>query len=193
MLTRYEKEGEAILGNTGVYVCTICGFMFVGDSPPQICPVYKVPSWKFAAYVFMFALPTGAADTENRIIDEDKCIGCGVCANANACPSGAISMVPKELPSQQPKADFVKAALTTVFDGTADYLHDAINFELGNDLETAEQRLRCSWYSNCGRRQLYHAHPPPPGFVAFPAAVKRNLLALVFAVCGSFAIGGILA
>ncbi|WP_423838254.1 rubredoxin-like domain-containing protein [Synergistes jonesii] len=57
MLTRYEKEGEAILGNTGVYVCTICGFMFVGDSPPQICPVCKVPSWKFAAYVFMFALP----------------------------------------------------------------------------------------------------------------------------------------
>ena len=100
-------------------------------------------------------------------------------------------MVTKELPSQQPKADLVKAALTTVFDGTADYLHDAINFELGNDLETAEQQLRCSWYSNCGRRQLYHAHPP--GFVAFPAAVKRNLLALVFAVCGSFAIGGILA
>lgn len=47
LLTRYEKEGDAMLANTGVYVCTICGFIFVGDIPPEICPVCKVPSWKF--------------------------------------------------------------------------------------------------------------------------------------------------
>lgn len=47
LLTRYEKEGEAMLENTGVYVCTICGFVYVGDAPPQICPVCKVPNWKF--------------------------------------------------------------------------------------------------------------------------------------------------
>lgn len=47
LLTRYEKEGEAMLKNTGVYVCTICGFIFVGDDPPRICPVCKVPNWKF--------------------------------------------------------------------------------------------------------------------------------------------------
>ncbi|MEG0804380.1 MAG: rubredoxin [Pygmaiobacter sp.] len=47
LLTRYEKEGDAMLQNTGVYVCTICGFIFVGDQPPALCPVCKVPSWKF--------------------------------------------------------------------------------------------------------------------------------------------------
>ncbi|MEG1857999.1 MAG: rubredoxin [Pseudoflavonifractor sp.] len=47
LLTRYEQEGDAMLEHTGVYVCTICGFVFVGDAPPEICPVCKVPSWKF--------------------------------------------------------------------------------------------------------------------------------------------------
>ena len=47
LLTRYEKEGDAMLQNTGVYVCTICGFIYVGDNPPELCPVCKVPSWKF--------------------------------------------------------------------------------------------------------------------------------------------------
>ena len=47
LLTRYEKEGDAMLENTNVYVCTICGFIYVGDNPPEFCPVCKVPSWKF--------------------------------------------------------------------------------------------------------------------------------------------------
>ncbi len=47
LLTRYQTEGEKMLESTGVYVCTICGFIFVGDEPPAICPVCKVPSWKF--------------------------------------------------------------------------------------------------------------------------------------------------
>ena len=33
--------------NTNVFVCTICGFIYIGDNPPQLCPVCKVPSWKF--------------------------------------------------------------------------------------------------------------------------------------------------
>ena len=44
---RYEREGEKMLENTGVWVCTICGFVYVGDAPPELCPVCKVPSWKF--------------------------------------------------------------------------------------------------------------------------------------------------
>lgn len=44
----------------------------------------------------LYVCPTGATDTEDSIIDVNKCIGCGVCAEA--CPSSAISMVPKELP-----------------------------------------------------------------------------------------------
>ena len=31
LLTRYQKEGDAMLENTGVYVCTICGFVYIGD------------------------------------------------------------------------------------------------------------------------------------------------------------------
>ena len=47
LLNRYRQEGERMLQNTGVYVCTICGFVYVGDHAPEICPVCKVPSWKF--------------------------------------------------------------------------------------------------------------------------------------------------
>lgn len=47
LLTRYQKEGDAMLENTGVYVCTICGFVYIGDTLPDVCPVCKVPNWKF--------------------------------------------------------------------------------------------------------------------------------------------------
>lgn len=46
LLRRYEKEGDAFLENTNVYVCEICGFVYIGKEPPQICPVCKVPSMK---------------------------------------------------------------------------------------------------------------------------------------------------
>ena len=47
LLTRYESEGNKMLENSGVWVCTVCGFVYVGDSAPELCPVCKVPSWKF--------------------------------------------------------------------------------------------------------------------------------------------------
>lgn len=47
LLTRYKREGEKMLENTGVWVCTVCGFVYVGDAAPELCPVCKVPSWKF--------------------------------------------------------------------------------------------------------------------------------------------------
>ena len=47
LLSRYRREGEAFLKDTQVWVCTVCGFIYVGDSAPQLCPVCKVPAWKF--------------------------------------------------------------------------------------------------------------------------------------------------
>lgn len=47
LLARYEREGERMLEGTGVFVCSVCGFTFVGDAPPELCPVCKVPAWKF--------------------------------------------------------------------------------------------------------------------------------------------------
>ena len=47
LLERYAREGDAMLNNTGVYVCTICGFIWIGDDLPEVCPVCRVPNRKF--------------------------------------------------------------------------------------------------------------------------------------------------
>ncbi|MBQ6550768.1 MAG: 4Fe-4S binding protein [Lachnospiraceae bacterium] len=57
----------------------------------------------------LYVCPTGASDTENSVIDPEKCIGCGACAEA--CPAKAISMVPREYPVQQEKNGEVINAL----------------------------------------------------------------------------------
>ena len=46
ILARYEKKQADMLKDTSLYVCEICGFIYIGDDPPDICPVCKVPSLK---------------------------------------------------------------------------------------------------------------------------------------------------
>ena len=48
LLKQWEREGERMLDHTKLYVCDICGFVYVGDNPPELCPVCKVPGWKFS-------------------------------------------------------------------------------------------------------------------------------------------------
>ncbi len=60
----------------------------------------------------LYVCPTGATDTENSVIDVATCIGCGDCADA--CPSGAISMVPKVYPKQQDKTEAVIGSLNAL-------------------------------------------------------------------------------
>lgn len=47
ILGRYEKEKDALLQNTKIYVCEICGFVYIGNELPVVCPVCKVPNFKF--------------------------------------------------------------------------------------------------------------------------------------------------
>lgn len=48
LLARYETKREALLEHTNIYVCDICGFVYIGDEAPDICPVCKVPKMKLA-------------------------------------------------------------------------------------------------------------------------------------------------
>ncbi|MGI6096091.1 MAG: rubredoxin-like domain-containing protein [Lachnospiraceae bacterium] len=84
----------------------------------------------------LYVCPTGATDTENSIIDPDKCIGCGACAEA--CPSKAISMMPKELPPQQPKDEKVVDALRVLLQSKA--AAESIASQLPDSLSAAVAR-----------------------------------------------------
>ena len=45
LLSQYQSDKE-FTKNTKIYVCDICGFIYVGDEKPEICPICKVPSFK---------------------------------------------------------------------------------------------------------------------------------------------------
>jgi len=47
LVSRYLQEGEAMAEDTRIWVCTVCGFVYIGDTAPEMCPVCKVPAWKF--------------------------------------------------------------------------------------------------------------------------------------------------
>lgn len=47
LVNRYLIEGEKMLEGNNIWVCTTCGFVYIGEQAPELCPVCKVPAWKF--------------------------------------------------------------------------------------------------------------------------------------------------
>ena len=84
----------------------------------------------------LYVCPTGASDTENSVIDSSRCIGCGACAEA--CPSSAISLVPREYPPQQVKKPEVVAALRQLVSSKAE--QEALAAGLPGSLAKALER-----------------------------------------------------
>lgn len=46
LLKRYESQQDKLLAQTNVFVCEACGFVFIGDEAPDVCPVCKVPKFR---------------------------------------------------------------------------------------------------------------------------------------------------
>ena len=46
VIDTYKEKGIDYIKNTKIWVCDICGFVYIGDNPPKVCPVCRVPSLK---------------------------------------------------------------------------------------------------------------------------------------------------
>ena len=133
----------------------------------------------------LYVCPTGASDTENSVIDAEKCIGCGACADA--CPARAISLVPREYPPQQKKADEVAAALRSLARSKAEQesIAAALPGPLAKAVEAsnrimAEDLLREAGYmlpQSGNTRRLLEEMLADAGEPDFPAEAVQKLLA----------------
>ncbi|MBE6507378.1 MAG: rubredoxin [Methanocorpusculum parvum] len=47
LLERHAAEGPALLKDKTVFLCPVCGFIFIAEKAPSKCPVCSVPEWKF--------------------------------------------------------------------------------------------------------------------------------------------------
>ena len=47
VLARYEKQGDALLEGSNLYVCEACGFIAIAPSVPELCPICKAPASRF--------------------------------------------------------------------------------------------------------------------------------------------------
>ena len=143
----------------------------------------------------LYVCPVGATDTENSIIDVEKCLGCGVCARA--CPSGAISMVPAEYPPQQKETEAVTGPSFALAEGKA--WQEKTALQLAETAETDglyrlmtafaksvrlvnEDLLRESGYmlpQSANARQLLKELVKNPPSDDFPAEAAEELLKLI--------------
>lgn len=143
----------------------------------------------------LYVCPVGATDTENSVIDVGKCIGCGVCADA--CPSGAISMVPVEYPAQQPKKEPVLAVLNEMAQSKADGERSALQIAEETDRNglsrlmkavakserlIAEDLMREAGYmlpQSANTRELMEDLLRDPPSADFPAEAAKKLLEML--------------
>ena len=135
----------------------------------------------------LYVCPTGASDTENSVIDTEKCIGCGACADA--CPARAISLVPREYPPQQKKAEEVAAALRSLARSKAEQesIAAVLPGPLAKAVETsnrimAEDLLREAGYmlpQSGNTRRLLEEMLADAGEPGFPAEAVQKLLASI--------------
>ena len=47
LINQYLEKGDQMLEGKDVWLCTVCGFVYIGKDAPELCPVCKVPAWKF--------------------------------------------------------------------------------------------------------------------------------------------------
>ena len=47
----YSVKVIEYIKNNKIWVCDICGFVFIGDVPPKVCPICKVPGFKILEVV----------------------------------------------------------------------------------------------------------------------------------------------
>ena len=86
----------------------------------------------------LFVCPTGATDNETGQIDFDKCIGCGACAAA--CPSKAISMLPRVYPKQKVKDKRVISELFKLADSKIEQIK-TLKYLMNKSSNDDEKRL----------------------------------------------------
>ncbi|MFI3168089.1 MAG: 4Fe-4S binding protein [Bacillota bacterium] len=135
----------------------------------------------------LYVCPTGASDTENSVIDKDKCIGCSACASA--CPSKAISMVPREYPPQQKHSDDVISAMRILLESKANQenIASSLSGKLAKAIEKsnrimAEDIIRESGYMlpQSGNARIFlEKILSETQDESFPSAEVQKLLSLI--------------
>lgn len=48
LIDRYLSKGEALMEGKDLFLCEACGFIFLGNAKPDVCPVCKAPASRFS-------------------------------------------------------------------------------------------------------------------------------------------------